>query len=251
MPRPKAYYDIQHRQMTDFISRQLNSSGKYSAIEPGYRFGDEALDAQSDKQIYLKTPSGTEMLLIISASYYNGKHLDAKVLRASEKNIFSGFVLYKENSDDSTYFRRNSAHGHNRYSTRHVGNTAGNAIIWLTGIEKKIKGIYKNSEGKEKIVYYQPATERLDEALRVFEAKKVELRYDGSDSFAQDHDALAMVRLDEEANLEDNFHFIAIKSDESKARSVGSRVFGKYLPVRFCFPVRIKDSADYASQSTQ
>jgi hypothetical protein len=228
----------QQKEMVAFVSQKLDSTGEFSVIEPGYRFGDDPLDKLKVRHIFLRNKDGVEMLVVNNSDYLSSYDLNAKLKRASERGIYTCFVLYKGSvhrdvpaNEQDKFFNRQSAHGQFRYSTRHVGNVDGNAMIRCTNLERAVMAMYNGH-----VIYYQPQTGRLSQSLRVFKAHDVELKYYGRNEFAQDRVADTLKIMEGVATWLD-FTFVP-RDDvpEHKLSSIAYRITGSHFPVKIASP---------------
>ncbi|MBW3012666.1 hypothetical protein KY340_00520 [Candidatus Woesearchaeota archaeon] len=191
--------------MRQHICDRLDETGEFCIIEPQYRFNTsmfpnvqgnvsslvDRLNQQRKRHIFaVKREDDTRYLVICNVTHYPTNDYHKKLLAAGAGNIHTCHILFRgHQGEGDEFFRQESAHGQNRYSTRHVGLRAGIEIVWMKRMERDLKSITLGL-----IPYYQSERIRIGPAIRLYKPEDVELEYRGHE-FARDHTSEVMYQM--------------------------------------------------------
>ncbi len=104
------------------------------------------------------------------------------ILGCESKGIYTADLFYK---DEKNFMVRLGSRGHFKGDMKSLKNYSPkelNQMVHLRGLEK---AVIENQPGMPELFYYQPKTERLDESIRGYKMKDVNLDY--SHLTSQDH----------------------------------------------------------------
>ncbi|MBD3259919.1 hypothetical protein GF371_04795 [Candidatus Woesearchaeota archaeon] len=215
--------------MRQHICDRLDETGEFCRIEPQFKFEPlmfpnlkgnvssltRRLNQQRKRHIFAeKSEDGTEYLVVCNVNHYPTNDYRKKMLAAGAGNIHTCHILYRgHQGEGDEFFRQESAHGQNRWSTRHVGLQSGIEIIWMKQMERDLKAITLGL-----IPYYQSERTRIGPTIRLYKPEDVELEYHGHE-FARDHTSEVMFQMVMQEEMERfSLRPFRFRDDEHKRR---------------------------------
>lgn len=155
------------KQMQDYVIGCMEESGKFRAVSTD---GNGILISQVGKD------DPAKMYIFTHANPMTIKNYNSKV-NALINNEFYVSNVFDKGTDDQKGFmvrlddsaRKRGDKSLKRYNTQEL-----NAMISLRGLEKEVLSLQRPINA---LTYYQPETERLNESLRQYNMKNVELNY--------------------------------------------------------------------------
>ncbi|MBW2987078.1 hypothetical protein KY336_00880 [Candidatus Woesearchaeota archaeon] len=215
--------------MRQHICDRLDETGEFCTIEPQFKFEPHMfsnlkgnvgslvrrLNQQRKRHIHaVKTEDETEYLVICNVNHYPTNDYRKKMLAAGAADMHTCHILFRgHQGEGDEFFRQDTAHGQNRWSTRHVGLRAGNEVIWMKQMEKDLKTITLGL-----IPYYQSERTRIGPTIRMYKPKDIELEYHGHE-FARDHPSEVMFQMVMQEEMERfSLRPFRFRDDEHKRR---------------------------------